>query len=142
MTLSTLSWSLMAALTAWFALNFIGVPDLVSAEPLMSLAGLNLALMCLWLAMGVARMRFAALLAALTLAVWAYLQFETHWRGFLWGRDEATLGWYERVWGANWSFLPDAPGYTVPDGYHALLFAGIVLALASCLRDVMRGFRA
>ena len=137
MRLSNTSQIALLALTAWFALNFRGMEGLVAAEPLLSLAGFNMALLLMLAIASLFRFQSTAPLLLVQLAIWAFLQVETHWRGYLLGASPDRLAWYERNWGAFWSFLPEIPGHTTPDGYHTILFALIVVTMFAALRDVM-----
>jgi hypothetical protein len=139
MRLSNVSQLFLLVLTVWFALNFRGVDGLVSAEPLVSLAGVNLAVLLLIASASVIRLGATAPLLLVQLAIWAFLQIETHWRGYVLGASPERLSWYQRNWGENWTFLPAIPGHTVPDAYHTVLFALIVLTFLSALRDLLRG---
>jgi hypothetical protein len=136
MTLSRRSLALLAVLTAWFGLNFVGVPNLVSREALISLAGVLLAALGAFALLGALRVRFSAALFLAALVIWAALQIETHWSTYLLtDSGEAKLSWYERVFGENWRFLPAREGRTVPDGYHAILGALILVNMVSALAD-------
>jgi hypothetical protein len=135
MQISSTSLAALLVLIVWFSLNFVGVDRLVSAEPFNSLAGLNLAALLAILVAGLLRTRGAAIVLFFVSAVWIYLQVETHWSGYALGASEKRLAWYERVWGENWSFLPEIQGHTVPDGYHTVLFFLIIVTAASALRD-------
>lgn len=139
MRLSNISQFALLALTAWFALNFRAVDRLVSAEPLLSFAGLNLAALVVISIAALLRRAATAPLLLILLAIWAFLQIETHWRGYVLGASPERLAWYERIWGANWTILPPLPGHTVPDAYHTILFALILLTALSTLRDLLRG---
>jgi hypothetical protein len=125
-------------LTVWFALDFVGVANLVDREGLVSLAGLMLLLMAGFLAAGMARWRFAAPVYAVALAVWGGLQIETHWLTWVTSAGEARLLWYDRAFGDHWRILPESAGHTVPDAYHTvlavLLAANLILALSDTFR--------
>lgn len=139
MRLSTLSIAGLAVLTAWFALDFVGVPGVVQREPVLSLAGVMLGLLGLFAVLGIARVRFAAPFYAVALAVWAALQIETHWATYLFIDASARkLAWYDAVFGDHWRFLPEIAGRTTPDGYHTVLALLIVANLALALRDTLR----
>lgn len=137
--LSPASTTLAMVLLAWFGLNFIGVPGLVDAEPLVSLAGVMLALLAILVAGGWRQWRGLAWLASLVLLVWLGLQVETHWWTYLVSEPtEARLGWYQRNWGHLARLLPERAGHTVPDLYHTVLATLLVGALGSSIRDIMR----
>lgn len=119
----------MLLLGLWFGLDFVGVPGLVKREPLVSLAGLMLALMLAFVAAGWLRMRYAAPLCGLALAVWAVLQVQTHWITYALPASTAKLSWYERVFGSHWKLLPELTDRTTPDAYHTVLFALLVVNL-------------
>jgi hypothetical protein len=138
MRLSFASTTLLIILTGWFSLNFVGVPRLVSAEPLVSLAGFNLGVMLALIFASLATVRFASLIGVCALGIWAALQIETHWWGYFNPVKTTRLDWYQSVWGANWRLLPDATEHTVPDGYHTILFGLIMCAAVSCLMDMVR----
>lgn len=139
MQTSSVSLAALAALMSWFALDFVGVPGVVDRETLISLAGLMLALLGGFAVSGFLRIRYAAPLYALTLAIWSMLQIETHWGTYLlFDASERKLGWYERVFGDHWTFLPAIEGRTTPDGYHTVLALLIALNLAIALRDTFR----
>lgn len=132
--------TLLAAglLTAWFALDFVGVARLVDREPLVSLAGVMLALMAVFLAGGTLRWRWLAPSYLAALLIWAALQVETHWSTFVLPATEKKLLWYARAFGDHWRLLPNLPGRTVPDLYHTVLAALLLVNLSLAWRDVRR----
>ena len=139
MRLSAVSIGAAAVLTAWFGLDFVGVPGVVEREPLLSLAGLMLALLGLFILLGIAGVRFVAPVCAAALCVWAALQIETHWGTYLFvDPSERKLGWYSAVFGDHWRLLPEFAGRTTPDGYHTVLAMLIVVNLRLALRDMFR----
>lgn len=125
-------------LAVWFALDFVGVPRLVDAEPLVSLAGLMLALLVAFFVAGVREVRFVAPVYALALAVWSWLQVDTHWSTYLLPASESKLGWYERVFGDNIRVLPALPDRTTPDAYHTVLAVLILVSLVLAIRDTLQ----
>jgi hypothetical protein len=139
MRLTDASVALLVALTGWFALDFLGVPQVVDREPLLSLAGLMLAVLAGVAVAGLLRLPGVAAVYALALLIWAALQVETHWATYLlWDASERKLVWYERAFGDNWRFLPVLAGRTTPDGYHTVLMALILANIASAGRDCFR----
>ncbi|MBX7166304.1 MAG: hypothetical protein K1X74_08130 [Pirellulales bacterium] len=136
--LGTATWALGAALAAWFALDFVGVHRLVDREPLVSLAGLMLALLVLLLIGGLARVRYLAIPYGLSLAVWAGLQWDTHWSTFLFTASPRKLAWYERVFGDHGHLLTARPGHTTPDTYHTVLALLLLANLLLVGRDLLR----
>ena len=139
MRLSHETLAALVVLGGWFGLNFVGIPKVVDAEPLLSLAGVMLAVLAVVGAAGLARVRWVALVYLLSLLIWAALQIETHWATyFLFDASARKLDWYQNVFGANWRFLPAWPGRTTPDGYHTILATLIVFNLALTLRDCAR----
>jgi hypothetical protein len=125
-------------LTIWFALDFVGVGKLVDREPILSLAGIMLALMGAFLVSGFRRLPWVAPVYALALAIWGALQVQTHWSTYFAPASEAKLRWYGRVFGDHWRLLPELPTRTVPDAYHTILAVLIVVNLALALRDIWR----
>lgn len=139
MRLSGPSLFLLGLIAVWFGLDFIGLPGVVSREPLFSLAGLMLGFVVLFGALGLFKVRYAALFWLIALLVWAALQIETHWASYLFvDASERKAAWYSRVFGGNWRFLPGIEGRTTPDGYHTILGALIATNIVSALRDVIR----
>ena len=138
MRLSDKAMMALVVLIVWFALNFIGVADLVEAEPPIGLAGVMLSILILVFAGGILRIDYVAAFYALSLMVWAALQIETHWSSYLLDAPETKLQWYERAFGRFWHILPPSPGHTVPDAYHTILAALIVLNLALALSDCLK----
>lgn len=137
--MSSISLAALAALASWFALDFIGVPGVVDQEPLLSLAGVMLALLGAFAVLGFLKVRYAAAAYTIALLIWGALQIETHWGTYLlFDASERKLAWYERVFGDNWRFLPVIEGRTTPDGYHTVLALLIALNLAIALRDTFR----
>jgi hypothetical protein len=132
---------LAAALAAWFGLDFVGGPGVVR-EPLVSLAGIMLALMLLFIAGGMLRVRYLAIVYALALGVWGALQWQTHWSSYLFAASPAKLNWYARVFGEHWHLLPERAGHTTPDAYHTVLAALLVGNLVLACRDVFGGGKA
>jgi len=135
MRLSDRTMMALVVLIAWFALNFVGVADLVQAEAPIGLAGVMLSILVLILAGGILRIDYVAPVYAVLLLVWAALQIETHWTTYVLAASESKLQWYERAFGRLWHILPPAPGYTVPDAYHTILLALIALNLLLALTD-------
>jgi hypothetical protein len=127
-----------AVLTAWFALDFVGVPKLVDREPLVSPAGVMLALMAAFIAAGLLRLPFVAPIYVAALAVWAALQIQTHWSTYISAASEAKLHWYARAFGDHWRVLPDLADRTVPDAYHTVLAVLLSANLAIALADTLR----
>lgn len=139
MTLSNTTLAALVLLAPWFGLDFLGVPGLVDREPLISLAGVMLALLGLIALSGLARFPLAAPVYCLSLAIWAALQVETHWSTYLlFDATQRKLAWYAKVFGPHWRFLPELPHRTTPDGYHTILFALILLNLLLAARDCFR----
>lgn len=138
MRLSNATQFFLLALLVWFALNFRGVERLVSAEPLWSLAGLNLAVLSLIAVASLFRLGATAPLLSAQLTIWIFLQIETHWRGYAFGASAQRLAWYEANWGRFLSVLPELPGRTTPDAYHTILFGLMVLTLFCAIRDMLR----
>lgn len=139
MRLSASSIGILVLLNLWFGMNFVGVQGVVAAEPLASLAGLNLAVMAVCMLAGAAGIRYAAILTVAALSIWAFLQIETHWWGYAFGASPGKIAWHARVWGENWQLLPHpGAGRLRPDGYHTVLFALIVTAWLSVAGDVIR----
>jgi uncharacterized membrane protein len=61
MQLSRLTLAALLVLGLWFGLDFIGVARVVDREPLVSLAGLMLALLGVLLVAGILNVRYGAL---------------------------------------------------------------------------------
>jgi hypothetical protein len=125
-------------LTLWFALDFVGVRRLVDREPLVSLAGLMLALMAGFLVAGFFGWRWTAPVYSLALAIWAALQIQTHWLTYVTAASEAKLRWYDRAFGDHWRVLPEWAGRTVPDAYHTILAVLLAANLCLALADTWR----
>ena len=140
MRLSNVTLAALAALTGWFALDFVGVPNVVDIEPVFSLAGVMLAVLAIVGAAGLARVRWVAAIYLLALLIWAALQIETHWSTyFLFDASARKLEWYQEVFGPpHWRFLPVVADRTTPDGYHTILAVLILLNLALAACDVAR----
>ncbi len=139
MRLSGVSLLLLGLLGAWFGLNFIGAPGVVSREPIFSLAGVMLGLVAAFALMGLLGLRYAAALWLIALLVWAFLQIETHWSTYFFVEaSEKKAAWYARTFGGNWRFLPVIEGRTTPDGYHAILGALILANIGAAIRDTVR----
>lgn len=138
MLLSRSTIAALLALTLWFSLDFIGVPRLVDKEPLVSLAGLMLALLVVFLAAGVFQIRYAAPPYALSLMIWLVLQVQTHWTSYLLPASQSKLLWYDRVFGEHIRILPSLPTRTTPDAFHTALAALILLNLSLVTVDIFR----
>jgi hypothetical protein len=138
---TTTVW-LAIVLCAWFVLDFIGWPRLVEREPLVSLAGLMLALMVLFIAGGLWRIPYIALPYAIALSVWAFLQWQTHWSSYFFAATPQKLTWYGRAFGRHWHLLSDRAGHTTPDAYHTVLAVLIVVNLISVGRDIAGGLQS
>lgn len=138
MSLSRPTLAALVLLGAWFGLDFVGVPRLVDREPLMSLAGLMLGLLVVFLVAGARRVRFVTPVYSLALIVWILLQVETHWWTYVFPASQARLRWYDRVFGDHVHVLPSLPERTTPDAYHTVLALLLLLNLALAIRDVFR----
>jgi hypothetical protein len=138
MRLSRFTIVALLTLTSWFSLDFIGVPRLVDREPLVSLAGLMLALLLLFIAAGAFQIRNVAPPYALALLAWLVLQVQTHWSSYLLPASQSKLQWYDRVFGANIRILPALPTRTTPDAFHTALAALILLNLSLVAVDIFR----
>ncbi|HEY4308211.1 MAG TPA: hypothetical protein VGN12_02065 [Pirellulales bacterium] len=126
-------------LCAWFALDFIGWSGLVEREPLVSLAGLMLLLMLLFIAGGLWRISYVAFPNAIALSVWAFLQWQTHWSSYFFAAGPQKLAWYGRAFGRHWHLLSDRAAHTTPDVYHTVLAVLILVNLVSVGRDIVGG---
>lgn len=134
---ATLAWA--SLLTAWFALDFVGVPRLVDREGAFTLAGLMLAILLVVLWGGWRGWRWLAPVYLAALVIWAGLQIETHWLGYAFNEPSAQrLAWYERAFGEHLAILPDRPGHTRPDAYHTVLAGLLLVNLVSTGRDSLR----
>lgn len=138
MRMSHWTAGVLFALFGWYLVNFIGAPGVVTAEPLISLAGLMLVLLPILILMGLGESPYGLLALILVLLIWVALQLQTHWLGYFWGADVGTVLWHRKAWGSNWQLLPMAPGRTVPDGYHTVLGVLLMTALLSAFRDLFR----
>jgi hypothetical protein len=139
MRLSAATLAALAVLAGWFGLDFVGVAGIVDREPVLSLAGLMLAILAVFALLALGRVRFAAPFYAAALFIWAALQVETHWSTYLlFDASERKLAWYQSVFGPHWRFLPEEAGRTTPDGYHTVLAMLIIVNLLLALRDVVR----
>lgn len=138
MLLSRSTIAALLPLTLWFSLDFIGVPRLVDKEPLVSLAGLMLALLVVFLAAGVLQIRYAAPPYALSLVIWLVFQVQTHWSSYLLAASQSKLQWYDRVFGEHIRILPSLPTRTTPDAFHTVLAALILLNLTLVTVDILR----
>ena len=134
-----MSWLLLVhtLLCAWFALDFIGVPRLVSKDPLRGLAGALLAaIVAIELAYLLGQQR-AAFAAVPVLGYWCWNQ-RRHWIFHFAGAPPEIVIKYASLFGDMVSILPRQPGRVVPDAYHtilhALLVADLALSLAACAR--------
>lgn len=78
--------------------------------------------------------RAAALVSALAIAFWAWLQIQSWWIPYFQG---ATQGWerhYEHWFGETVSWLPRSDRHLPPDANHLVLHVLIVIALVACVR--------
>lgn len=126
-----------ALLCAWFGLNFVGVPRLVSREGLSGVAG---ALLGAVVATGIAYVvgwQAAALPMLPTLVYWCWIQ-RRHWIFYVRGAPPAMVEKYGRLFGANVRILPMKPGGVVPDAYHTILHVLLVAELGLTLRACWR----
>ena len=139
MQLSTLSLLCLGLLTSWFGLDFVGLPNVVEREPVISLAGVMLGLLAAFALAGVFMVRYVAPIYATALMVWTGLQVETHWSTYLLIDASARkLAWYNDEFGAHWRVLPEIAGRTTPDGYHTVLAVLIVLSFLVAVRDSLQ----
>ena len=132
-----------APLFLWFTLDLVGVPGLVTRDLLISLVGLLelillLVLLGYWLSW-----RYTSLLALATLTIWGYMQYESHWRHFIFGASEQRLARYYKMFDGMHRSFPESHTRLVPDDYHIVLgllitintAAAIVLAVQLLLRS-------
>ena len=138
MQLSKPTRAALLALGLWFGLDFVGVSGLVEVEPVVSLAGLMLGLLVVFLIAGILETRYVAPIYSLSLLVWMWLQVETHWGTYLFPASQRKLDWYERAFGSHLRWLPSLPGRTTPDAYHTLLALLILVNLVLAVRDTAR----
>ena len=138
MRLSRPTLLMLLGLALWFSLDFIGIVRLVDKEPLLSLAGFMLALLAAFLIAGLFEVRYMAAIFSLSLAVWLWLQIDTHWGTYLLPASQQKLRWYVRVFGDNIRVLPSLPGRTTPDAYHTFLAVLILANLLLAVRDMLR----
>ncbi len=117
-------------LIAWFTLDFFGVPGLVARDPLLSLAGLLEAALLIVLGLTILLPGVGAVMRMLLLSLWAYLQYDSHWRGFFFGATEQRRAAYARMFGRMRRVLPPLTARLVPDAYHTVLGALILVNLA------------
>lgn len=138
MQLSPITLALLVTIGLWFGLDFIGVSHVVDREPLVSLAGLMLALLVVFFVAGLLRARYVALIYTLSLVVWLWLQVATHWGTYVLRASERKLEWYERAFGGHFRILPALQHRTTPDGYHTILALLILVNLGLAIRDILR----
>ena len=126
-----------ALLCAWFGLNFIGVPRLVSREGGFGVAG---ALLGALLAAGIAYVlgwQAAAVPMLLALLYWCWIQ-RRHWIFYLRGAPPELVEKYDQLFGDNVRILPRKPGGVVPDAYHTILHVLLVAELGLTIRACVR----
>ncbi|HVS15201.1 MAG TPA: hypothetical protein VMV46_14830 [Thermoanaerobaculia bacterium] len=138
MRLSRSTIAALLALALWFGLDFIGLRRLVDKEPLVSLAGLMLALLVAFFVAGALQFRYAAPPYVLSLLVWLALQIQTHWSSYLLPASQAKLHWYDRVFGEHIRVLPVLPARTTPDAFHTVLAVLILVNLILATFDIFR----
>ncbi len=132
-----------APLLLWFTLDLVGVPGLVTRDPLFGLVGLLELILLLVLVGYWLRWRYSPLFALATLVIWGYMQYESHWRYSIFGASEQKLTRYYKMFDGMHRSFPESHTRLVPDDYHIVLglliaintAAAIVLAVQLLLRS-------
>jgi hypothetical protein len=115
------------SLLLWFSLDLIGVPGFVTRDNLFSLSGVWEAILLIILVASIRKWKYSDFLALLIVAIWGYLQYDSHWRAFLFGESERWLEGYYRFFEGMYRFFPISQTRAIPDAYHTILGLLIVV---------------
>ncbi len=112
---------------AWFALDLIGIPGLVTRDDWFGLPGL-LGVALLVVLIGYWRhWKFVPYFALIVLGVWSYFQYTAHWQGFIFGASADQLKRYYALFAGMYRFFPESGTRIIPDAYHTIL--GLLLVI-------------
>jgi len=124
--LDTLSLLFYVLLLAWFTLDLIGIRRLVTRDPWRSSSGLLEMILVIILGCYLVQWDYVVFPSLITLGIWGYLQYTSHWRYLLFGAPEARLKRYSAWFGRMYRFFPESHHRVVPDAYHTIL--GLLLS--------------
>lgn len=123
----------LAALTAWYTLSFIGIPGVIESWFVEDTLWVLIAI-SIWLPLVVGLWSYIKghtytdfMIAGVT-ALWAFMAYQGHWQWFFTKPSSEKLASYYAFFD-TWYLLPKPSDRIVPDGYHTILHALILLTL-------------
>ena len=78
------------------------------------------------------RWKITAFLRLILLIVWGYLQFISHWYGFIFEVSNSQLHRYYALFAGTYRFFPESSTRIIPDAYHMIL--GLLILINLVLR--------
>jgi hypothetical protein len=115
------------ALVIWYTLDLIGIKGFVSRDEIFSISGvweLILISICIGYFLS---WKYIDMFSGIVLLLWGYLQYDSHWRAFLFGESPEWLRGYYRFFSGMYRFYPESSTRAIPDAYHTIL--GLLLAV-------------
>lgn len=125
----------------WFSLDLIGIPGLVTRDDWLGLPGLLELLLIAILAGYLLSWRYVVFPCGITLGVWAYLQYASHWQYFLFGASPEKLQRYYAFFKGTARFFPESYSRLIPDAYHTVLGLLLLINLVCVLVQIVTFFR-
>ncbi len=127
MKLKRISLIFYLLLMLWFSLDLVGIPGLVTRDALVGPVGV-LEIILLIILIGYLRgWHFSPFLSTITLGLWGYLQFASHWQYFFFGASTQQLQRYYAFYAGMARFLPESSTRLIPDAFHTIL--GILITI-------------
>ena len=139
--LSKVSLAFYVALLLWFTLDLIGVPRLVARDSVFGVYGLWEAVLIAFFVGYLLRWKYTDFPAGVFIAAWGYLQYNSHWRGFLFGASERQIAGYYRFFAGMVRLFPASQARVIPDAYHTVLGLLIAVNLVLIVVKIVRFFR-
>lgn len=125
----------------WFSLDLIGIPGLVSRDPIMSPSGILEIFVLIILVGDLRNWRFSAFLSLATLGLWGYVQYTSHWQYFFFGVPAQKLQRYYAFYAGMARFFPESYTRLIPDAFHTILGVLIVVNFILAIIQVVVVFR-
>lgn len=113
----------------WFVLDIIGISGFVDTLGIFSLDGLWLFLLTIFLILYKFKESIGKWILSIFLVLWFVLQYNSHWRYFLFGAGATEKGIknYNMVFGNTHHIIPMSDMRIIPDTYHIILVILIMI---------------
>ncbi len=123
----------LTALTIWYTLSFIGIPGVIETwfveEMIWILVAFSIwAPLVVGLWSYIKGHNYTDFMVAGVTALWAFMAYQGHWQWFFTKPSAEKIASYYAFFD-TWYLLPKQSDRIVPDGYHAILHALILLTL-------------